>query len=226
MKKLNLCFKNVVAVTTCLMAMTMLSSCDKKEPNLITLKSTEKTINQNEEYQIDASSNTTIVFQSENEFHAKVSETGLVTGMFVGETNITLSNGEDTKKVKITVAPKSNLYPEPKVRFGETKSALISRFGTPDTETSNGIGYTNYSDSAPILLFVFDNSNNLKSYAVHVKSANSTTLSSFLNERYFLIFEGGGIRAFVNALNINAATKLVRLSSYDTSYWQVTYNPY
>ena len=99
----------------------LLAGCSKDEPkpDIISLVVTEKTLNFGDEYQIVATSKAPIVYEVENEYHADVSETGLVTARFIGETIILLSNGEDSKTFKIIVSPKSNLYPEPNLKFSD-----------------------------------------------------------------------------------------------------------
>jgi len=93
----------------------VLNSCDKDDKDLISLSVSEKTLNFEDEYQIEATSNSVITYTVENEYHAEVSETGLVTARFVGETNILLENAEDNKTFKVIVEPIYNLYPEPDV---------------------------------------------------------------------------------------------------------------
>ena len=135
--------------------------CSKsdEEQDLILLNTSEVTLYQNDERKIDASSKAEITYLSENEYHATVSNVGVLKGRFVGETKINLKNSTDSKDIKVTVAPRHNLYPEPNVTFGELKSSIISKLGNPQTDTSSGISYTNYSANAPILMFIFDSSN-------------------------------------------------------------------
>jgi hypothetical protein len=195
------------------------------EPDVISLKVSEKTLYHEDEYQIEATSKAAITYSSENEYHAMVSETGLVTAKFVGETNVLLSNSGETKSFKVIVKPKSNLYPEPEVKFGDSKSSIITKFGTPGTETSSGVAYSNYSNSAPILMFLFDSSNKLTSYAIMVKSAYSSVLADFLLERYLAVSEKDGTFLFINGLNANTATMIIGIELYNISYWRAIYVP-
>jgi len=209
----------------------MFAGCSKDDdPDLISLKVSEKTLYYGDEYQIEATSKAAIAYTVENEYHAKVSETGLVTARFVGETNVILSNGEDTKNFKVIVKPKNNLYPEPDVKFGDSKSSIVAKFGTPDDETSDEtsslIAYSDYSNAAPGLIFVFDSSNKLSGYCVVVKSMYSSTLGVFLGERYLLVdTESYDTFGFVNGLNMSTATMAIILQLYNISYWTVTYVP-
>jgi hypothetical protein len=204
----------------------VLAGCSKEDaPDVISLKVSEKTLYFEDEYQIEATSKAAITYSVENEYHAKVSETGLITAGRVGETNILLSNGEDSKTFKLIVKPKSNLYPEPNVKLGDSKSSVIAKFGTPYSETSTVILYMDYSNAAPIIMFSFDTSNKLTGYAIMVKSTYSSMLADFLLERYLAVSEKDGLFLFINGLNTNAATMAIGLELYNISYWQVTYIP-
>jgi len=204
----------------------VLAGCSKDdEPDVISLEVSEKTLYSGDKYQIEATSKAAINYTVENEYHAEVSETGLVTARFVGETNVLLSNGEDTKNFRVIVRPKSNLYPEPDVKFGDSKSSIVAKFGTPDYETSSGIGYYDYSNAAPVLLFLFDSNDKLDIYGVLVRSIYSSTLAEFLSERYMPVAEEDGVFFFINGLNTTTATMAIGLQLYDTSYWMVVYMP-
>jgi hypothetical protein len=132
-----------------------------------------------------------------------------------------LSNGEDTKNFKLIVKPKSNLYPEPDVKFGDSKSSIVAKFGTPDDETSDEtsslIAYSDYSNAAPDLIFVFDSSNKLSGYAVVVRSMYSSIVADFLSERYLFVNEEDNLFMFINGLNNKHCYNGNRLQLYSTS---------
>ncbi len=201
------------------------NSCDKDDVDLISLSVTEKTLNFEDEYQIEATSVSPITYSVENEYNAEVSETGLVTARFVGETNILLENAQDKNTFKVIVEPKYNLYPEPNVEFGDTKSSIIAQFGSDYTATTSVIGYTDYSSAAPIVMFMFDTNNKLTSYAIMVKSFYSSTLADFLTERYLIVGEEDGVFLFLNGLDTTSATMVIGLELYNISYWMVKYIP-
>jgi hypothetical protein len=118
------------------------------------------------------------------------------------------------------------VYPEPNVKFGDSRSSVIANFGSPDTQSSTGIGYANYSNAAPMLVFLFDSSDKLTGYSLLIKSAYSSTLADFLLERYMVIGESGGTFVFINGLDKSTTTMSIGLSLYDIFYWQVIYIPY
>lgn len=226
MNKTKFNLKNVIAVAIVLVSISLLSSCKKdSEPDLITLSTTKKALYSQDEFQIDATSKGKITYLSEDDYVAEVTETGLVTANYVGKTNIKITNGEDSKKVEISVVPKSYLYPEPDVYFGESKQSVINKLGKSYVESDNIIGYSDYSYSAPKIMFSFDSSDKLESYYIMVKSAYSSELAEFLLERYKIISNKGGDYMFMNSLTTSGATKIVNLSLYNLSYWMVTYIP-
>ena len=208
------------------------AGCDKGEDaksNVIQLTSSDQTMYYDDEFQIDATSDTPITYTSENEYHAEVSASGFVTAGRVGETNIVLTNGEDTKKIKITVRPKSNLYPEPDLTFGMSRSAVKAKLGTPDNETDTGIGYMDWSNAAPTLLCLCDDYDKLEVYAVMVKTSYTSTLTDFLLERYVpaaLPDDGDIIAIFVNGLDRETANMAVSLVLYNLSNLMVMYTPF
>lgn len=196
-----------------------------EEPDVISLKVSEKTLCYEDEYQIEATSKAEIDYMVENEYHADVSATGVVTAWYVGETNVILSNGEDTKVFKVIVKPRSNLYPEPDVQFGSSRSSLKTKFGVPDVDTESGMSYTGYSSAAPILMLLFDSSNKLTGYAVMVRSAHTSALADFLFERYLLVTESEDTYFFINGLDPGTAPMLIGLDLYNVQYWRVLYMP-
>lgn len=209
----------------------VLSGCGKEDDvdNSILLTSSNQTLFYDDEFQIDATSSLPITYTSEDEYHAKVSASGLVTAGRVGETNIVLSNGKDTKKIKITVRPESNLYPEPELTFGMTRAAVKSKLGTPDAETDAGLGWNNYSTNAPLLACVFDEADKLEAYSVMVKTAYASNLADFLLERYVpaaLPDDEDIIAIFLNGLDTETANRAVFLRFYNVSYLMVMYTPF
>ncbi len=200
-----------------------LLSCEKEHENLITIGESEKELNFGDKYQIDATSPLALTYTSEDEYHAIVDEDGLVTATFVGETNIFVSNSEDTKKVRIIVESEYNLYDDPDFEFGINRSALISKYGTPDNSSESIIAYYDYSYASPMLLYMFDDNDKLEGVSVVVETLYSSILGSFLVERYFPVDVEELL--FMNALTIDDATMAVCAELYNTTYWMVIYIP-
>lgn len=218
MKKITLCFLALLPLLSV--------SCSKDdEPNRdITVEIAEQNLYFGDEYQIQASSNTPITYSSNDEYHAEVSDSGLVTARFVGETSIVLSNENNSKEIPIVVKPKSNLYPKPNLDFGISKSNLISNLGAPDAETEEGIAYAGYSGAAPMVMYLFDENDELENVGVLVKTLYSSELGIFLSERYLPADPENLI--FVNALEASKITMLVGAELYNEEHWMVIYLPY
>ena len=208
-----------------LMAVIAISFMGCKKEKLITLSITSTTLHHGETYQISAQCENPITYSSANEYYAKVSAEGLVTAQYVGNTTIKLHSEEDDRTFTVIVAPESNLYPEPNIRFGETKNSVISKLGTPDATTDSGIGYNDYSPNAPMLLVMLDDNDCVDDYAVIVETAHSSELSTFLSERYKFIGYSDGLFGYMNGLTTESATMLIGSKLYNTSYWITLYMP-
>nr|WP_297167499.1 Ig-like domain-containing protein [uncultured Dysgonomonas sp.] len=220
--------KKLLSLFTCTLFLLNSCSSDDDNKNRISLSESSTTLNSTKTYQIKATSDTKISYAAENEYHAKVSDSGLITAGKIGETAIILTNGDDTKSFKVTVSPESTMYPDPNLEFGISKADLIKKLGTPNKETSDGISYNNFSTKAPQVAYLFDSSNKLKSVGVIVNTAYSSELGTFLRERYVYgtSIEENYTLVFVNALKLENATILIGASLYNTSYWMTIYMPY
>jgi hypothetical protein len=208
---------------------TCLAGCSKDEgPDVISLKITSVMFSYGNKHQIEATSKKAITYTVEDEFHAEVSETGLVTAGRIGETDIILSNGEDTKKIHVTVRPKysERLYPEPNVKLGDTKSSILAKFGYPDDEDEEfrQILYYAYDVSAPVLIFSFDESDMLDNYRIIMTQLRSSDFMFFFSERYLAVSEKDGTFLFINSTKPSTATLAIECKPYSESYWQVTYS--
>ncbi len=176
---------------------------------VITLEETSITLHSGETYQINAECEYPITYSSENEYNASVSEDGLVTANFVGSTTITLEAESDTQTIEVTVEPVSDLYPEPEIEIGESKEAIIERFGEPGAETDEAIGYQGYSDNATMLMVMFDENDLVELYAVILDLSFEEDLETFLSERYLFVQEEESVKMYINALTVEEATKIV-----------------
>ena len=213
--------KIFILLATIALIATGCSEEDEPKFDIITLNETSKTLYFGDEYQIEAQSNSTIQYLSENKYHAVVSETGLVKAAFVGETNILLSNGDDNKTVKIVVKPQYNTYPIPDLSFGALRSTIISKLGTPSKTTEDAISYSDYATKAPIVMYHFDKDNKLIDVAVMVKFEYFSELAAFLSERYFCASVDDLV--FFNGVTTESATFSITADLYNLSYWMVVY---
>ena len=173
---------------------------------VITLEDTLAVLHHGETYQINAECENPITYSSEKEYHATVSEEGLITANYVGSTVITLESEYDTKTLEVVIEPMSNLFPEPDIEIGESKESIIAKFGTPDAETIEAIGYQNYSENTTMLMVMFDEEGSVKLYALILGVDQKEELDVFFSERYMFAQEQEGVKMYLNALSLEEAT--------------------
>lgn len=189
----------------------LFTSCKK---GTIEMSAESVTLNKGQEYSISATSDKPITYASLNDFHALVSDNGVVTANFVGKTNITLKTDKDSKSFAVNVAPVSNLYEEPELNFGMTKSAVIEKYGEPYYESHEEgtdtylYAYLTYNEKAPMFAILVTNGH-VEGYAVYVEYSEMVELATFIEERYNFVMEQDGIKVYVNALSLQNTTLLV-----------------
>ena len=190
---------------------------------LIILDTTAATLNSGETYQINAECEYPISYTSENEYVASVSEDGLVTANFVGTTNIMLEAEGDSQTFEVTVAPVSELYPEPEIEIGESKDAIVERFGDPDDEDEEIIVYYGFAESSFMLMVAFDDEDLVQYYMVVMEYDYVEELDTFLSERYLYVTEQDGVKVYINALDVNDATLIVGSQVVEDSFVMAVY---
>lgn len=221
--KISSHFLNLLLIATLIIT---LSSCKKEKADLISTNILEKTFYYEDEYQIEATSKSTISYTVENEYHATITQTGYLTAGRIGETTVSINNAEDQKKFKVIVKPRYTLYPEPDVKFGDPKDSIISQFGTDYIKSARNIGYTNYYNTAPIILFIFDENDLLESYMILVESSYTSILEKYLEERYVLVKNEDDALIFFNGLSEATTTTTIIMRTYDASYRATMYQIY
>jgi len=215
--------KRIILITLCMVVILFTGCTKEKEKNTsIELYESTVTLHSMETYQINAESELPITYRSDDEFHAQVDENGLVTAGFVGETEIILSNGTDSKRVKIIVSPQYNLYSDPVLDFGITKQQLISILGDPDIDDGNSMVYTDYDnlDVSPMVMYLFENSF-LNAVIRLVNPSYVEDLMLFLLERYYPLSSD----FFVNGLTPDSISMGVVIGEMDI-FISVTYMQY
>lgn len=197
-------------------------SCSDDDNDGISLKSSnDVTLHSGETHQIQASSDHTITYISENVSHAMVSSSGVITARLIGETRVLLDNGNESKVVKVTVAPQYNLYPDPVFDFGISREELKRKAGTPDFEEEIGEGYAsviyyNPSESAVSLVYLFEE-NVMYSVAVFLKpSYDNDDVTSFVSERYRYLNTQDGMRVYVDAYPVQDISRMALIHSQGT----------
>ncbi len=168
---------------------------------------------------------TNIVYTSQSEYVASVSESGVITAGRVGEANIYLSNMGTTTHVTVKVEPVHNIYPEPihDIDFGVSKESVKSTFGNnPTEEHETALVYRDYHKDYDYV-FLFEDED-LAAMGVLIPTPSlPDNFTDFLLERYLLVAFQDGESTFLNQhrdLGISMAP------SKDSSEIMVVYFPF
>jgi hypothetical protein len=206
----------------CLALSASLLAC-KKEP-VLTLEQTSVSLKSGDNFTIKASGFDSYLFNTQEEYIAKVSSTGVVTAQKIGKTNIVVKAEDKVAYFNVEVAPLYNFFKEPIMEWGMLRAQLISKLGTPASSTADGVGYTSSSTIAPMTVYLFD-SKGLYASSIIINSNYSSQLGSFMVERYITVSvnEAEYKVYFINGLTLQKATTLIQLSLYNISYWMATY---
>jgi len=167
-----------------------------------------------------------VSWESENPYVASVSNDGSVKSVHVGETYIVAHSGGKVKKCKVVVRPKYSLFMEPITEFGISKDEVIKRCGTPFSESTNELIYSNQTNDQAID-YEFENGK-LSSCMVILKATTGIpNISNFLSERYEIVpKEFNGKFAFINALTLKDASMLVLFTPLQSKgVVSITYTP-
>lgn len=216
--------RKILFVCMTVVAATAFVGCSKNDSG-ITLAKTEVTLYFGEEYQIEAETDSNLTYASENEYHATVSDTGLVSALFVGETNIIVSDGNNSTTLRVIVAPESNLYEEPCLEWGARAARVEELCGTPDSNDGESWAYMYPTKAVDMIMYMFENGL-LQSAGVMVKSGYSTELATYLAERYMSLGYIDNIGyVFVNGLTPETVTTMIAMQPLG-NYMGVVYTPW
>ncbi len=196
-------------------------SC-KKELKSIQIDRDEITMNYDENKQLNVSYSPSDVevppifnWESEDENIVTVSETGLVEGVRVGETNVFVRT-DDAKfedVCKVIIEPISNLYKEPVIEIGQSKSYVKSKeTRAVSYEDSEALIYDGENTDVDYVIYMFE-LNKLTSSSVLLVDETSLIeeANTFLDERYDFV----GALESVIFYRINS--KVVAGLTYDVS---------
>lgn len=208
-----------------LMCVILFSGCSKDDASGLSISKSEITIKSDQTETIvvlpDASGCT---FTSENKYIANVSSEGKVTAITVGTTYVSVSNSVQnfSAKCKVTVTPVYNLYKEPYLGFGATKSTVKA---TEDrslaSEKSTGLIYTGENSNVSFVLYLFDGSGKMTGASVVFPINRMYATVDFLSERYIPIGYVDGYGIFMS----NDEKMGVSITVYNTSYLMAVYAP-
>jgi len=163
--------------------------------------------------------------KSNNEFVAYTKGT-TVHGFHVGETSLII-NGKKERPVR--VVPVYNLYDGPICNWGCSQSYIKEhqKQGTLSSKSTNTmLGYLN-AGAASLLGYTFENGK-LTSVMAAVSTNHSSSLASFLAERYLMVPDYDGKDTdFIgmDGLTLAESKTVVLLWLYSKDIWAVAYKP-
>lgn len=137
------------------------------------------------EHQINASSEYDITYQSLNETAVTVTSTGKLYGKNVGEAQVKLDNGYESKTIDVKV----DLFTEPTFEFGCSPSRIRTLYGTPNAgyvDTILVYQYTadgGYSWACGEMDFFFYDGQYFES-TVYLRPNVEGLLNNYLNENF------------------------------------------
>lgn len=217
--------KNQIVASVVLLCGLFFAACSKDDTPSLSIKETEISLNSKQEKLIsvlpDASG---CIFESENKLIANVSADGKVTGVTVGTTYITVTNASQkfTSKCKVTVTPLYNLFKEPYMGFGATKSTIkANESRTLAIETSTGISFTGENSNISLVMYAFDSQGKMTSAGIAFPTSKMYTTMDFLSERYIPIGYENGYGIFIS----NDKKMSVAITVYNVSYLMIIYTP-
>ena len=208
------------------------NSCEKKLKS-VELDNDEITIHYNETYQLNASysptdidNRPTFTWHSENTNVAKTDQNGLIEGVRIGETKITVQTEEPVFKAscRVIVEPISNMYAEPVLDFGETISTVKGK----ETrilvyEDAEGLVYEGESLKVLGIMYFFEFARLAFTAALFENSPSvMEELKTYLAERYKFIIEDEGIYFYEVRENIIAARSIDSELGLNVIYFENT----
>ncbi|MFA5444557.1 MAG: hypothetical protein WC128_05160 [Bacteroidales bacterium] len=142
------------------------------------------------------------------------------------------SRDEHQPGVEITLIPAdtlpveslSDLYPDPVLEFGLSRTNVIQRLGAPYIAAKDGIVYANFSRAAPYVMYVFQN-DQLSGTLVMVLSSFTKPLAAYLVEKYLPVVTEGEPYFFINSTAEQEPTILVAVTLGKAKFWNVVYLP-
>lgn len=218
--------RKILSLAAIVAAFCAICSCSKEEIKL-QLNTTEVTLYSLDEHTITSPNGTNVRFSTRDKNIATVNETtGVVTAITIGETIIDVTADQGKAEVKVTVKPKYNLYTEPCHDFTMTRSQIVAKYGTPDSDQGDIIGYIYESDKVhPIDMYSFDGNNKLKYSCAMISQDYATTLVYFLSERYITLGSSSGMYMWIDKVdNPKMSIAVTKATGY--TLYEVLYMPY
>ncbi|MCQ2147787.1 MAG: Ig-like domain-containing protein [Bacteroidales bacterium] len=138
-----------------------------------------------------------ITYTSLDDYYARVSDDGLITGKKVGETSIIVSSGDKSQEVKVTVRPAFEFLPDVAALLEKSKSDVTAIFGEDYTEIGQWIEYKNWNTYTSSFAFCFTDGK-VSRIGVHVNAEYKDQFLRYLQERYYDMGGVNGKNRFAN----------------------------
>lgn len=217
--------KKVIFCSLALLLLTVFVGCSKDDDNELVITSSKNIeLTYKGTSQINCS-DSKATYSSEDEYIAKVSESGLITASHIGETYIDV-NGK--KAIKVTVNPVYTSFIEPQFLFGATKEEVISKVGSDyNSATSSVIGYIPTSGKVKAYLYLLKDGK-VSAVAMTISTAYMESITNFLLERYIpaALSDENYTALFINGLDLDKTTMIIGEQIYSASLINVLYMPY
>lgn len=174
-------------------------ACSKSDDNSKSLSVEKQEINLlvGESLNIVASSSEKVLYSSENELIAKVSDSGQVTAQIAGETSVKVSDGKSTINVKVIVSPKNKLFVEP--IFDITKDEFIAHYeklGGKKIEIGSQMGIAFNHGTQRAYIYMFDDFLSLGIPSLNAYDVKE--INDWLKERFIPLRQEGNIFMYVS----------------------------
>ena len=167
----------------------------------ITLNEIEVSLYKDDEYDIKAISELPLIYTSDDEFHALVSNSGVIKARYVGSTIINVSNSEETKHLKVIVIPKYEFFSAPNINFGDSREDVIRVLGEPDFTQFNGKVYGYYYEGdCPDWLEVRFENDAVSEYEVMFTITYENEVKGYVGERFKFQYTYLTTDYYINAL--------------------------
>jgi hypothetical protein len=168
-----------------------------------------------------------VEWSSDNPFVATINNQGLVTAIHVGQTRVIAKSGNSSKMCNVIVSPQYSTFTEPLTEFGKNKAYIISKLGTPNTQSDNLIAYGAATDYQ-VTSYTFENDKlTMCTVALRATDSRVTQLPLFFIERYEMKSSKiNGMTAYYNASSESDASMYVLFDTqYSAGHYWIYYSP-
>jgi len=142
----------------------------------------------------------------------------------VGETSLLVN---DKKTISITVSPQYYLYDDPVCEWGCSMDYVKShqKEGTFNSKSTEKVLAYDNAGGATLLAYMFED-NKLTTVMAMVSTNHTSTLGSYLAERFLMIPMYQGEKTYfagVDGIDVEHSNTFVYMDMYNTKTWEVAY---